>query len=179
MISFLGVRTDRQTRFWNPHMETCRHTKNFNSKLELAVDLYMLPTYIKLHAENYKLGARLEKEVTPNFPNFSTEFTSFQMLSRVIKHHCFDIEFSKQETDTSILAMNIFKIESLGCKVIKSTLWYMAFSTLMGLLFHWWVSAHKFPQISFWWGHPLWGKGRPAVWGEYHDRAEELLSLER
>ena len=23
------------TRFWNPHMETCRHTKNFNSKLKV------------------------------------------------------------------------------------------------------------------------------------------------
>ena len=29
-------RTDRQTRFWNPHMETCRHTKNFNSKLKIS-----------------------------------------------------------------------------------------------------------------------------------------------
>ena len=29
-------RTDRQTRFWNPHMETCRHTKNFNSKLKIG-----------------------------------------------------------------------------------------------------------------------------------------------
>ena len=28
--------TDRQTRFWNPHMETCRHTKNFNSKLKIS-----------------------------------------------------------------------------------------------------------------------------------------------
>ena len=44
MISFLGVRTDRrtdgrtdrQTRFWNPHLETCRHTKNFNSKLKIS-----------------------------------------------------------------------------------------------------------------------------------------------
>ena len=27
---------DRQTRFWNPHMETCRHTKNFNSKLKIS-----------------------------------------------------------------------------------------------------------------------------------------------
>ena len=26
----------RQTRFWNPHMETCRHTKNFNSKLKIS-----------------------------------------------------------------------------------------------------------------------------------------------
>ena len=26
---------DRQTRFWNPHKETCRHTKNFNSKLKI------------------------------------------------------------------------------------------------------------------------------------------------
>ena len=25
-----------QTRFWNPHMETCRHTKNFNSKLKIS-----------------------------------------------------------------------------------------------------------------------------------------------
>ena len=29
-------RTDRQTRFWSPHMETCRHTKNFNSKLKIS-----------------------------------------------------------------------------------------------------------------------------------------------
>ena len=29
-------RTDRQTRFWNPHMETCRHTKKFNSKLKIS-----------------------------------------------------------------------------------------------------------------------------------------------
>ena len=36
VISFLGVRTDRQTGFWNPHMETCRHTKNFNSKLKIS-----------------------------------------------------------------------------------------------------------------------------------------------
>ena len=40
VISFFGVRaerrTDRQTRFWNPHMETCRHTKNFNSKLKIS-----------------------------------------------------------------------------------------------------------------------------------------------
>ena len=30
--------TDRQTEtgFWNPHMETCRHTKNFNSKLKIS-----------------------------------------------------------------------------------------------------------------------------------------------
>ena len=28
--------TDGQTRFWNPHMETCRHTKNFNSKLKIS-----------------------------------------------------------------------------------------------------------------------------------------------
>ena len=35
-LSSLGVRTDgqtdRQTRFWNPHMETCRHTKNFSTQ---------------------------------------------------------------------------------------------------------------------------------------------------
>ena len=35
VISFLGVRTDRHG-FWNPRMETCRHTKNFNSKLKIA-----------------------------------------------------------------------------------------------------------------------------------------------
>ena len=34
VISFLGVRTDRQTRFWNPHMETCRHKKNFQLKAQ-------------------------------------------------------------------------------------------------------------------------------------------------
>ena len=28
--------TGRQTRCWNPHMETCRHTKNFNSKLKIS-----------------------------------------------------------------------------------------------------------------------------------------------
>ena len=28
--------TDGQTWFWNPHMETCRHTKNFNSKLKIS-----------------------------------------------------------------------------------------------------------------------------------------------
>ena len=28
--------TDGQTRFWNPHMETCRHTKNFNLKLKIS-----------------------------------------------------------------------------------------------------------------------------------------------
>ena len=27
---------DRQTRFWNSHMETCRHTKIFNSKLKIS-----------------------------------------------------------------------------------------------------------------------------------------------
>ena len=26
VTSSLGVQTDRRTRFWNPHMETCRHT---------------------------------------------------------------------------------------------------------------------------------------------------------
>ena len=39
MIFFLGVRTDRRTRFWNPHMETCWHTKNFNSKLKIRSQL--------------------------------------------------------------------------------------------------------------------------------------------
>ena len=27
---------DGQTGFWNPQMETCRHTKNFNSKLKIS-----------------------------------------------------------------------------------------------------------------------------------------------
>ena len=36
VISFHGVRTDRQTRFWNPHMETCWHTKHFHSKLKIS-----------------------------------------------------------------------------------------------------------------------------------------------
>ena len=27
--------TNRQTRFWNPHMETCRYTKNLNWKLKI------------------------------------------------------------------------------------------------------------------------------------------------
>ena len=39
VTSFLEVqtdrRTDRQTRFRNPHLETCRHTKTFNSKLKI------------------------------------------------------------------------------------------------------------------------------------------------
>ena len=35
---------DRQTRFWNPHMETCRHTKNINSKLGVSCrSLYASP----------------------------------------------------------------------------------------------------------------------------------------
>ena len=45
-------RTDRQTRFCDPHMEACRHTKNFNSKLkirELAVDCYMHPRMTGMH----------------------------------------------------------------------------------------------------------------------------------
>ena len=29
-------RTNRQTRFWNPHLETCWHKKNFNSKLKIS-----------------------------------------------------------------------------------------------------------------------------------------------
>ena len=33
---FFSRGTDGQTRFWNPHMETCRHTKNFNSKLKIS-----------------------------------------------------------------------------------------------------------------------------------------------
>ena len=35
---------DGQTGFWNPHMETCRHTKNFNSKLVVSCrSLYASP----------------------------------------------------------------------------------------------------------------------------------------
>ena len=33
---FFSRGTDGQTRIWNPHMETCRHTKNFNSKLKIS-----------------------------------------------------------------------------------------------------------------------------------------------
>ena len=32
----MDKRTDRQTRFWNPHMETCWLTTNFNSKLKIS-----------------------------------------------------------------------------------------------------------------------------------------------
>ena len=32
---FFSRGTDRQTGFWNPHMETCRHTKNFNPMLKI------------------------------------------------------------------------------------------------------------------------------------------------
>ena len=47
-ISFLGVQTDRQAGFWNPHMETCRHTKIFNSKLVVCCrSLYYMPNYRK------------------------------------------------------------------------------------------------------------------------------------
>ena len=34
---FISRGTDRQTWFWNPQMETCWHTNNFNSKLKIAV----------------------------------------------------------------------------------------------------------------------------------------------
>ena len=47
---------DRQTRFRNPHMETCRHTKNFDSKLnikELAVDRYMHPRMTRMHKDYF------------------------------------------------------------------------------------------------------------------------------
>ena len=37
VISFIGVRTDRQTGFWNPHMETCRHTKISTQSSNLGV----------------------------------------------------------------------------------------------------------------------------------------------
>ena len=43
VISFLGV----QTRFRNPHLEACRHTKNLNSKFKLGVScqsLYASPS---------------------------------------------------------------------------------------------------------------------------------------
>ena len=44
VISFLGVRTDGQTdTVLNPHMETCQHTKNFNSKLKIIGEL-SIPT---------------------------------------------------------------------------------------------------------------------------------------
>ena len=46
VISFLRVRTDRQRGFWNPHMETCRHTKNFNTKLRVSCrSLYASPDH--------------------------------------------------------------------------------------------------------------------------------------
>ena len=35
LFSGYRQRTDIQTRLWNPHMETCRHTQNFNSKLKI------------------------------------------------------------------------------------------------------------------------------------------------
>ena len=45
--------TDRQPRFWNPHVEKCRHTKNFNSKHKirsyLAVDRYKHPLRTEMH----------------------------------------------------------------------------------------------------------------------------------
>ena len=28
--------TDRQTGFWNPHMETCRHTKKFQLEAKIS-----------------------------------------------------------------------------------------------------------------------------------------------
>ena len=41
---FFSWGMDRRTRFWNPHMETCRHTKNFNSKLVVSCrSLYASP----------------------------------------------------------------------------------------------------------------------------------------
>ena len=60
VTSSLGVQTDRQTdrqkdgqtRFWNPHIETCRHTKNFQLKAQnewLAVDPYMPPRRTGMH----------------------------------------------------------------------------------------------------------------------------------
>ena len=58
-ISFLALptdrqtkRTNRQTQFWNPHMETCRHTKKFQLKAQnkwLAVDPYMPPRRTGMH----------------------------------------------------------------------------------------------------------------------------------
>ena len=35
VISFLGLWTDRQTQIWNPHLQTCRHTKKFNLKIKI------------------------------------------------------------------------------------------------------------------------------------------------
>ena len=50
--------TDRQTRFRNPHMETCRCTKNFNSKLGVSIQFqYTCPNTIKFkHASRFKEG---------------------------------------------------------------------------------------------------------------------------
>ena len=69
---FLGYgqmdrQTDRQTRFWNPHMETCRHTKNFNSKLKisgywLAVDPYMPPRKTGMHKNGRNALVIIEKK---------------------------------------------------------------------------------------------------------------------
>ena len=44
--------TDRQTRFQNPHIETCWHTKNSTQRLKarnLAVDCYMHPWMTGIH----------------------------------------------------------------------------------------------------------------------------------
>ena len=57
MISFLGVRTDRQARFWNPHMETCRHTKKKiqlkDQNYELGVDRYTHPRMTGIHKNTH------------------------------------------------------------------------------------------------------------------------------
>ena len=35
VIFFLRLWTDRLTQFGNPHLQTCRHTKNFNLKIKI------------------------------------------------------------------------------------------------------------------------------------------------
>ena len=54
VTSFFGVRTDRLTRFWNPHMEFWKHVgsqkiSTQSTKLELAVDRFMPPRMTGMH----------------------------------------------------------------------------------------------------------------------------------
>ena len=72
-ISFLGVRTDRQTRFWNPHMETCWHKKKkFQLKAQnylLAVDPYMPPRRSGMHNTVFTyIYVAQAIELTPQIP---------------------------------------------------------------------------------------------------------------
>ena len=60
-ILFTGYgRTDRQTWFMNFHVETCRHTKIFNSKLGVncLIDRYMRPRMTWMY-RYYKLQHKL------------------------------------------------------------------------------------------------------------------------